>query len=475
MALIANRLERLFDRQHFPVTLLVVAIVFSACLMPAQSDTWWQLRTGEEIWRSGRIVLQDNFTHTVSGRPWPNHEWLTQVLFYAVYAAGGLPLLTLLCATAITVAWLIVLSLTPGPVLFRVALVGGGAAWSSVAWTLRPHMLTMALFAATLWVLVRRRYLWSLPPLFLLWANLHGAVALGGVLIVAAALASLRAGDGRFKLLIAIGGLCFVATTVTPLGLSLWLELPHMMQRSEAYGIQEWRAPDLSTWAEAAFWATGGSVIALAVVKRRALQSVQTLTLVIAAVFLFLMAAGSARQIPPFFVCAVPTIAVLLNVVVPHEERVTRRASVLVNAVSGAACAVAAAFFVAYAWSTHLPRLRWDPVPSSVLSAIEDCRGPLYNRYNDGGALLWFAKHRKIFIDSRQDPFPTELVLEHIQVEQSGNYRQLFERYHIECALTHQGRPLAASLRRDGWLERRAAGTWTIYSRPSKQIAASPL
>ena len=216
-------------------------------------------------------------------------------------------------------------------------------------------------------------------------------------------------------------------------------------------------------------------MIALAVVKRRALQSVQTLTLVIAAVFLFLMAAGSARQIPPFFVCAVPTIAVLLNVRLHHEERVTRRASVLVNAVSGAACAVAAAFFVAYAWSTHLPRLRWDPVPSSVLSAIEECSGPLYNRYNDGGALLWFAKHRKIFIDSRQDPFPMELVLEHIQVEKSGNYRQLFERYHIECALTNQGRPLAARLRRDGWLERRAAGTWTVYSRPSKQVAMSPL
>lgn len=475
MALIANRLERLFDRRHFPLTLLVVAIVFSACLMPAQSDTWWHLRTGEEIWRSGRIMLQDDFTHTVSGRPWPNHEWLTQALFYAVYVAGGLPLLTLLCAAAITVAWLIVLSLTPGPVLFRVALVGAGAAWSSGAWSLRPQVLTMALFAATLWVLIRRRYLWSLPPLFLLWANLHGAVALGGVLIVAATLASLRAGDGRFKVLIAIGALCFVATTLTPLGLSLWLEMPQMMQRIEAYGIQEWRAIGLSTWADAAFWATGGSVIALAVVKRRALHSVQTLTLVISAACFFLMATRSARQITPFFLCAVPTIGMLLNVRLPYQESVTRRASILRNAVSGATCAIAAAVFIAYAWWAHLPRLRWDPVPSSVLSAIEECRGPLYNRYNDGGALLWFMKHRKVFIDSRQDPFPMELVLEHMEVEQSGNYRHLFERYQIGCALTHQGLPLAARLQRDGWLERRAAGTWMVYSRPSKQVAVNPL
>lgn len=68
-----------------------------------------------------------------------------------------------------------------------------------------------------------------------------------------------------------------------------------------------------------------------------------------------------------------------------------------------------------------------------------------------------------------------ELVLEHIEVEQSGNYRQLFESYHIECALTHQGLPLAARLQRDGWLERRAAGSWTVYSRPPKPVAVNPL
>lgn len=127
------------------------------------------------------------------------------LLFYAVYVVGGLPLLTLLCAAAITLAWLIVLSLTPGPVLVRVALVGGGAALSSAAWSLRPQVLTMALFAAVLWILVRHRYLWTLALLFLLWANLHGAVALGGVLIVAAALASLRTRDGRFKVLVTVG------------------------------------------------------------------------------------------------------------------------------------------------------------------------------------------------------------------------------------------------------------------------------
>lgn len=48
-------------------------------------------------------------------------------------------------------------------------------------------------------------------------------------------------------------------------------------------------------------------------------------------------------------------------------------------------------------------------------------------------------KHRKVFIDSRQDPFPIDLVIEHIEVERTGEYRRMFDRYGIECALTHQG------------------------------------
>ena len=477
MARSANPFEKLFDRDRFPLTILVAALGLTACLMPAQSDTWWHLRAGEEIWRSGQVALQDHFTHTVSGQPWPDHEWLTQVLFYATYAAGGMPLLTLLCAAAVMMAWLIVLSLTPGPALFRVALVGGGAALSSAAWSLRPQVFTMALFAATLWTLLRRRYLWSLPLLFLMWANLHGAVALGGVLIVAATLASFPIGDGHYKQLIAVGILCFVATLLTPLGLSLWLEMPDMIQRIDAYGIQEWRAIGFATWSEWAFWAAGGSVAALAVTRRRALQSAETLTAVLSALILFAMATKSARQATPFFLCAVPAIAALIDFR-RHEDRAeshARPASLVTNAVFGAVCSIAAIVFVTFAWRTALPRLGWTPVPAGVVAATGNCRGNLYNRYDDGGALLWFMKPRKIFIDGRQDPFPVELVLKHMEVERSGDYGQLFEQYQIGCALTHKGLPLAARLQRDGWREERAGGTWIVYSRPANQLAANPL
>ena len=77
--------ERLFERLLF----LVIALL--ACLMPVQNDTWWHLRAGDVMLETRRVLLTDVFSHTVSGQPWPNYEWLSEVVFALVYRAGGLP------------------------------------------------------------------------------------------------------------------------------------------------------------------------------------------------------------------------------------------------------------------------------------------------------------------------------------------------------------------------------------------------
>ena len=291
------------QRDRFPIALLLLAVMFAACLMPAQSDTWWQLRTGQEMWRSGSIMLHDEFTHTVTGQRWPNHEWLSQIVFYAVHTLGGMPLLTFVCALSITAAWAIAASLTVGPPLVRVALLGGGMVMSAGGWTLRPQVLTMALFAATLWILVRRRAVWMLPLLFLLWANLHGAVALGGVLMIAAVAAAVMTRDRFLRTLVPVGTLCLIATALTPLGVSLWLEIPFSLQRLQAYGVDEWRAPGLTHPVDIAFWAIGAGAIALMIIRR---APVSMLTM--STVLLFIMGARSSRHIGPFVLCAVPTL-----------------------------------------------------------------------------------------------------------------------------------------------------------------------
>ena len=71
------------------VVLLLVGVAAAACLMPAQADTYWHLRAGQDLFGTGTVPLLDTYSHTARGLPWPNHEWLWQALSYALYRAGG--------------------------------------------------------------------------------------------------------------------------------------------------------------------------------------------------------------------------------------------------------------------------------------------------------------------------------------------------------------------------------------------------
>jgi hypothetical protein len=442
--------------------------------MPAQSDTWWQLRAGQDMWQSGRLMLADEYTHTVFGQRWPNHEWLTQVLFFGAYSAGGMALLTGLCALAVTLAWAIVASLTPGVPLVRVALLGGGAVLTAASWTLRPQVLTMTLFAATLWILVRRRAMWTLPLLFVVWANLHGAVVLGGILIGAAVIASFITRDGSVRALIGVGALCLAATAVTPLGWSLWLEIPVSLQRLQAYGVEEWRAPGLRNGTDIGFWVLGATAAGVMLVRRHLLRSTAMVMLAISTVLLFIAATRSARNITPFVLCAIPALATLLETRA-REPRTRERSMLAPNAALLAVSVAFGVFFIARAWSTPLPRLQWNPMSSEAVAAIASCEGRLYNRYDEGGYLIWFIQDRKVFLDNRQDPFPEDLVLEHIRVEQSGDYAAMFEQFDIGCALTPVRSVLGARLKAHGWAERRAGPVWNVYSRPGPRVSSQAL
>jgi len=224
-----------FDRL---LTLLAfLAIALAAFLMPAQNDTWWHLKAGERIWTTRHILLSDTFSFTASGAFWPNHEWLSQVIFYGIYALGGLPLLTVLCASAVVVAWAIAWRLTPASPRLKFLLVAWVLSAATTAWTVRPQAFSLLLVAVTVWLLVQRRYIW-LPPLFVVWANLHGAVLTGLVLVAAACAAAFcetAAGSQEPRLswralrsvrsLAATAALCALATLATPLGYHLWLEI----------------------------------------------------------------------------------------------------------------------------------------------------------------------------------------------------------------------------------------------------------
>jgi hypothetical protein len=445
-------------------TVAFFLVVFAAaCLMPFQSDTWWHLRAGQEMWSRRFVMLHDEFSFTVAGTYWPNHEWLSEVVFYGTYRLGGLPGMTLLGATALTAALALSWRLMRvGP---TTRLLFMAAAIPSIAhvWTVRPHVFTLLLLMVVVHLIIRRVY-WPLPALFVLWANLHGGVALGLVVLGAVTLADgWLAGRPTLLRMLALCAVCFAATFVTPLGVGLWTTIPESIQKSMANGIAEWRPPHESGWRHLDFWLIATGLLVAVVVRRRAIATRTDTAIVCAALALLPLALRSSRNITPFVLLAGPALGCLL----PLTARASRRPRVErpgVNAALLGGVALTGAAVVAASWSVRAERLGWDPISSEVIDAVQRCPGRLYNRFDDGGYLIWFAPRVPVFVDNRQDPYPLSFLQEHLHHEQAGNYEEVFARYQVACAFLPPESPTARRLLANGWRTDANDGRWLVLT-----------
>jgi hypothetical protein len=468
-----------FDRL---LTLLAfLAIALAAFLMPAQNDTWWHLKAGERIWTTRHVLLSDTFSFTAGGAFWPNHEWLSQVIFYGIYRLGGLPLLTALCASAVVGGWAIAWRLAHASPLVKFLLVAWVLGAATTAWTVRPQAFSVLLVAVTVWLLVRRRYIW-LPPLFVVWANLHGAVLTGLVLVsaaYAAAVAEIVAGDHepRFSLrsvrplrsLTVTAALSALATLATPLGYHLWLEIPAFFVRIRQVHVDEFSAPQLVAPLWIPFWTAAAVVVVLAAARgRRMIHDPEAwrrgdVTLCACAVALLAMAVTAARNVGPFLLVAVPALAALM----PPPKRsflMPRVEHVMVNGAAALVSIAIVAGTIVWSYSHRADRLQWDPLPAASVQALESCSGNLYNRFDEGGYLIWFAPQRRVFIDSRYLPYTDDFIKEHVRIEQSGNPDEAFRRYAIRCAYLPAGSLVGNRLKDAGWRTLYQDARWSVLS-----------
>ena len=450
--------------EQLAVGLLFVAISVLACFAPTQSDTWWLLRAGRETFQTGSVSLTDTFSYTATGKFWPNHEWLSEVIFYAVFWLGRMPLLTLFGAAVIVGTWALSWKMTQGPFEIRFVLFAICVAPSAMSWAIRPQIFSMAAFMLTCAFLVSNRFRY-LPLIFLVWTNLHGAVALGLAAVIAALGADVIVHRKvRASMVLTLAG-CIAATFVSPLGFRLWSFIPASMERSRINQLIEWQAPGAApgVWP---FWGVAVALPVATLVWRRRLDE-RTLKLVAIAFAILPLALTSIRNVPVFLLVAVPAITALAR---PRDrvERIRKAAGehAAVNAVILGVAVLAGAAVVVLAWLAPAASLGWRPIGPRAAQVIAACRRPMYNTYGDGGVLIWFVPEQKVFIDNRQDPYPIDLLKANHQLELDGQYGALFAKYDIQCAVAPATSPIVQALSRDpAWTRQFADDRWTVFHR----------
>jgi len=227
------------------------------------------------------VPRADFLSHTYSGAPWVDFEWLTQLIYHGIFQAAGFPGLFLFKLLIFCFgAW----------VLTRIlALQGigkGGRGLGALLWValmlpktdLRPDGFSLIFFSLELWFLEAYRIKKTKPggreyvlavAFFALWANLHLGFLYGLVL-----LGLYWVGGGRKRYLAALSLAAWFGTLLNPYGYLLYgVVLEHLRflePLSEV--ILEWKPVSLThpwAWPFAALWALSLVLVVIGFIKRR--------------------------------------------------------------------------------------------------------------------------------------------------------------------------------------------------------------
>jgi hypothetical protein len=180
-------LERLISFPAMLGALLMGGVFWSLRLFVVDPDLWWHIKAGEGILATHHWPTADPYSFTVAGQPWIAYEWLGEVLLAATNRLAGLRGLD---------ALLILLGCTVLAALYAFATLRSGNSkagfvatavliiLATPSFSLRPQMLGYLFLILTLIAMERfrqgkRKALWLLPFLFLLWVNTHGSFVIG--------------------------------------------------------------------------------------------------------------------------------------------------------------------------------------------------------------------------------------------------------------------------------------------------------
>ena len=254
--------KRIAEEEYILVVLLAgFGLIFLLVFPPAifVNDSWLNLMAGREVVENG-LPSRDELTVYGFGNTWTDQQWLAQVVIYGVFDLGGHALLSIVTATLVVTAFSIAAaaarSLGAGPraiwVLFLPVLMA--APW---AWSIRAQMLALPLYTGMLWLLAseaRRptRRVWLAVALLVVWANVHGSVALGALLVMLLGVYELvRSRGGSWRRSLALVALPPLAVLATPYGPVATAEYYHLLLVDPPFAgrVTEWRwaAPAVNT------------------------------------------------------------------------------------------------------------------------------------------------------------------------------------------------------------------------------------
>jgi hypothetical protein len=477
-------------RLFLAVTFLLVVIISTH--IPSDTDMWWHLRDGQEIWQRGQILTHDIFSYTRPQAPWINAFWLSDLGIYAFYQVGRFFALAVAAALLGGLTFSIVYLHTKSPAFLRALVVLIAALAASPFWSARPQLLSYVLLALLdLWLsrcwAKRGPALWALPFLFALWGNLHGGFIWGFLLLLAylvgSALDLLLGSDqnissNQLKTLVVWTAVSALAVMLNPNGPAIWV-LPFHTVKVSIAGIQEWSSPNFhSLFLHPSLWLLFLFLLGTGLSQKR--LGFANLLKVIGFTY---MAFVSQRGLAPYAIILAPITIEQLTAAwenwsrgslgqrmqnrwqqlsLPQPNLVIR--ALLNVAILGTISLVA----VVRLYTISRPVEVDKGLPVQAVQWIQTNRPPgrLFSSYNWGGYLIWNLPDYPVYIDGRADLYGREIINQWWQIANGTDQGfTALDRWQVRLILVEPSWPVVEELPERGWKRLYQDNTAVIFGR----------
>jgi hypothetical protein len=461
---VSDILKRIFS---FPVMLASLLAGAEFCTLRSfriDPDVWWHIKVGETILATHRFPTTDPYSFTVAGQPWLAYEWLGEVLLAAVNRIGGvvgLDILLIAIGSVIMIALYALATITCGNSKAGFVTAAILLLLAGVSFSLRPQMIGYFFLIVTLILLERFRQghdksIWLLPPLMLLWVNIHGSWVIGlGTIFVywISGLLNFRVGNlearpwtesDRSRIAFSFL-LCLLMLPITPYGTRIAVS-PFEYALSLPLNVKY-----IEEWQPMTFNLLSGKIFLVLLLGLFLAQVALGLTWRLRDLALYLagtlMACVHVRFLLVFVPFFAPAMAVTLARWIPGYDRFKDK--FLLNAALMACMAVAVIHF--FPTRNDLERRVAEQFPVHAVEYMNQhpIPGPTFNNYGFGGYLVWSrGPEHKVFIDGRGDLYERGGVLEdymHISDLKPGAL-DVLRGYGIQSCVIHRDEALATVL-----------------------------
>lgn len=430
-------------------------------------DLAYHVRAGNLMLAAHHVLRTDPFSFASNGN-WLDQQWLAQVVLATASRVRGwlaLEILRVALGGAVPVAVYAACRARDAHRKRAAVIAIVAAILSLPGLALRPQLFGLVLFALVQLILLERdrrpTLLALLPPLFVVWANVHGTFPLGILLIFIALVEQLER-RSRIRPLGIVLVVSVLATGATPWGFGVWRYLVEISTNPRITSwVQEWQPSTLRSLPGAEFFVSVAAVVAVLARSRTPLRWSSILTLVL----FFVLGVWSIRGIYWWAVVAAPVVASIL----PGRDTAATEQRSLANGglVLGMLLLLLALLIP---WTLRPTSLLLD-APSEMsdrLLAVVEPGDRVLTAQRWGSWFEYRLPGHSIFVDSRIELYPDNVWRDYFSVSGAASgWQQILDRWGIDfVAAERREQPKLL-----GALER-VAGWRTLYRGPDGVLFA---